>query len=93
MLQYTTGNQSAPHLHAKRKKITSSYTDLLYKKYLPIEAQKAHIFPGLKKALLSIGTFFDNGLQAIFDDKTVLIINKGSGKVMMRCKRDPRSNM
>ena len=37
--------------------IASTYTTLLSKIDLPIEAQKAHLFPGLNKALLSIGTF------------------------------------
>ena len=50
-------------------------------------------FPGVNKALLSIGKIYDHGCQAIFDDKTVLILNKGSGKVMLKGKRDPRSNM
>ena len=43
--------------------------------------------------MLSIGTFFDHGCQAIFDDKTLLIINKGSVKVMMKGKGYPRSNL
>ena len=73
--------------------ITSTHTSLLFKKDLPIQARKAHIFPGLNNALLSIGTFFDHGYQAIFDDNTVLILNKGSRKVMIKCKRDPRSNL
>ena len=73
--------------------ITSTHTYLLSKTYLTIEAQKAHLFPGLNKALLLIGTFCDYGCQAIFDDNTVLIINKGSGKVMMKVKQDPLSNL
>ena len=35
--------------------ITSIHTALISKPDLPIEAQKAHIFPGVNKALLSIG--------------------------------------
>ena len=66
--------------------ITSTHTDLLSKKDPPIAAQKTHIFPGLNKTLLSIGTFFDHECQAIFDYKKVLILNKGSGKVMMKGK-------
>ena len=38
--------------------ITSTHTALLYRKDLPIQSRKAHIFPGLNKALISIGTFF-----------------------------------
>ena len=37
--------------------ITSTQTYLLSKQDLSIAARKAHIFPGLNKALLSIGTF------------------------------------
>ena len=73
--------------------ITSTYTALLYKTDLTVEAQKAHIFPGINKALLSIGTFCDHGCQAIFDDKTVLVLNKGNRKIMMKGKRYPLSNL
>ena len=60
--------------------ITSTHTTLLPKTDLPIEARKAHIFPGLNKALLSIGTFCDHGCQAVLDDEAVLILNKGNDK-------------
>ena len=73
--------------------ITSTHTDLLSKKDLPIAARKSHLFPGLNKALLSIGTFCDHVCQDIFYDNTVLILNKGGGKVMKKGKRDPRSNL
>ena len=66
---------------------------LLYKTDLPIEAQKAHIFPGLNKALLSIGSFCDHVYQAVFNDNTLLILNKGNEKIMMKDKRDPLSNL
>ena len=73
--------------------ITSTHTDLLYKQDLPIAARKSHLFPGLNKALMSIGIFCDHGCQATFYDKTVLILNKGSGKLMMKGTRDTRSNL
>ena len=73
--------------------ITSIHTALLSKQDLPIPARKAHLFTCLNKALLQIGTFCDHGCQATFDDKTKLIINKGSGKVMMTGTRYPRSNL
>ena len=44
--------------------ITSTHMSLLSKPDLSIEALKAHLFPGLNKSLLSIGTFFDKGCQA-----------------------------
>ena len=70
--------------------ITSTHTALLSKQDLPIQAREAHLFPGLSKALLSIGTLCEHGCQATFDDKSVTIINKGSGKVIMKGTRDPR---
>ena len=73
--------------------ITSTHTALLSKKYLSIEARKAHLFPGFNKAFLSIGTFCDHEFQAIFNEKKLLVLNKGSEKVMMKGKRDPRSNL
>ena len=73
--------------------ITSTITALFSKKEVQIEARKAHLFPWINKALLSMGTFFDHGCQTIFYDNTELIINKGSGKLIMKGKRDPGSNM
>ena len=73
--------------------ITSTHTALLTKKDLPIATRKSHLFTGLNKAFLSIGIFCDHGFQATFDENTVLILNKGSGKVMMKGKIDPRSNL
>ena len=58
-----------------------------------IAAWKAHLFPGIKKALLYIGRFSYHGCQATFDDKTVLILNKRSGKVMMKGTIDPSSDL
>ena len=63
---------------------TSMHTDILYKQDLLIQARKSHLFPGLNKDLLSIGKLCDHGCQAKFDDKSVLIFNKGSGKVIMK---------
>ena len=44
-----------------REIITSTHTVFLSKQYLPIQAWESHIFPGLKKAFLSIGTLCDHG--------------------------------
>ena len=63
-----------------REIITSIHMALIAKPDLTIEAQKGHIFPVLNKALFSIGTFCDRVCQSVFDDKTVLILNKGNGK-------------
>ena len=73
--------------------IKSTHTTLLSKKCLTIEAWRAHIFSGLNKALLTIGTFFYHGCQSLFDDNTVLIVNKGNSKIMTKGKQDPLSNL
>ena len=76
-----------------REILTSIHTALLSKTYLTIEARKSHIFTGLSKALLSIGNFFDHRCQAVFDDKKLLILNKGNGEIMMKGRRYPISNL
>ena len=73
--------------------ITSTHTALLYKPDLQIEARKTHIFPWLNKSLLSIVTFCDHGYQEVFDEKYLLILNKINGKIMMKGRRDPLSNL
>ena len=39
-------------------------------------------------ALLSIGTFWDNGCIAVFDDTCVQIINKSRHEILMTRRRD-----
>ena len=73
--------------------ITSTHTALLSQQDLPILSWKSHIFPGLNKALLSIVTLCDHGCQATFNDKYILILNKSGGKVIMKGKRYPCSNL
>ena len=64
--------------------LQSNHTAFLKEKLLPLEAQEAHLFPGLNKALIYIGIFCDHGCLAIFDNKEVTIINKKNGKIIMR---------
>ena len=73
--------------------ITPTHTMLISKTDLPIEARKAHPFPVLNKSLLSIGTFCHHGCKEVFDEKKVPIINKGNGKILMKCRRDPLSSI
>ena len=40
--------------------IASTHTALLSHQDLPLQAQKAYIFPGINKALLSIGTLYNH---------------------------------
>ena len=73
--------------------ITSTHTVLLSRPDLPLQAQKAHIYTCFNKALLSIGTLCDHGCEAIFNDKYVRILNKQSGKIIMRGTQDTRTNL
>ena len=73
--------------------IKSTHIALLAHPDLPLQARQAHLFPGLKKALLSIGTLCDHGCEATFNNKSVHIKNNHSGKTIMRGKRDARTNL
>ena len=75
------------------KIITSTHTSLLSHQDLPVQARKAHLFPGLNKALLSIGTLFDHGCESTFNDKSVLILNKWSGEFILKGTREPCTNL
>ena len=56
--------------------IKSMHTTLLAHPDLPIKAKQAHLFPGLTKALLSIGTLCEHGCEATFNEKYLHINNK-----------------
>ena len=58
-----------------------------------IQAQKAHIFPGLNKALLYIVKLCDYGCEVTFNENSVRILNKWIGKVIMKGTRYPRTNL
>ena len=73
--------------------ITPTHTEIRSHQDLPIQARKSHIFSGLNKALLSIRTVCYHVCESTFNDKSVLILKKGSGKVIMKGTRDPRSNL
>ena len=73
--------------------ITSTHTALLSHQDLTIQAQKSHLFPGINKALLSIGTLCDHEFEATFNDKSVRILNRWIGKVIMKGTRYPRTNL
>ena len=57
--------------------ITSTHTASLNLPQLPPEARKAHIFPELTHALISISMLCKQGLMAIFDDEKVYITKDG----------------
>ena len=52
-----------------REIINSTNTGYLRINNLPEEAQRAHIFPYLNRALLSIGTVCEHGFITVFDDR------------------------
>ena len=62
-------------------------------RHLPEKARKAHIFPGLQKPLISIGTLCDNNCIAVFDEKRVTIYDKTTRQIVMQCHRDPKTKL
>ena len=56
--------------------ITSMHTALLSHPDLPLQSLKANLFPGINKALLSIGTLCDHGCEDTFNDKSARIKKK-----------------
>ena len=76
-----------------REIIESTHTALLNHQDLPFHARQAHIFPGLKKGLLSIEIFCEHGCEATFKNKSFHIKNKQSGRNIMRGTRDARTNL
>ena len=72
--------------------IKSTHTALLSHPDLLLQARQAHLFPGITKALLSIGKFCDHDCEATFNEKSVLINRTQSGQIIMRVTRDTRTN-
>ena len=73
--------------------ITSTHVALLPQHNLPEKACKAHIFPGLQKPLISIGTLCDNNCIAVFNEKRVTIYDKTTGQIVMQGHRDPTTTI
>ena len=70
-----------------------THTSLLKETKIPLKTRVDHLFPGLSKALISIGILCDHGCIAIFEQDNVTIINKIDGKSIMRGGRAPRSRL
>ena len=70
--------------------ITSTHTALLNIPQLPMKARRAHLFPKISHALLSISMLCDEGYMEIFDKQRVYIIKNGS--VLLHGRRDPLTN-
>ena len=73
--------------------ITLSHIALLPQHNLPDKARQAHIFPGLQKPLISIGTLCDNNCIAVFDKKRVTIYDKSTRQIVMQGNRDPNTTL
>ena len=73
--------------------IKLTHIALLPQHNLPDKARKAHIFPGLQKPLISIGTLCDNNCIAVFDEKRVTIYDKTTRQIVMQGHRDPRTTL
>jgi hypothetical protein len=72
--------------------IQSSHTCDLLLAYLPPQAQKAHILPGLvHNSLISVGHLCDNRCNVTFTQEQVAISK--NGKCVMYGSRDPRSRL
>ena len=70
--------------------ITLSHITLIPQHNLSDKAHKAHIFPGLRKPLISIGTLCDNNCISVFDEKRVTIYDKTTRQIVMQGHRYPR---
>ena len=70
-----------------------THTALLAHPDLTLQARQAHLFLGLTKALLYIGALCEHRCEATFNDKLVHIKNKQSGNIILRGKRDARTNL
>ena len=89
-----TGTLSPLPIHMPNGEIIySTHKSLLPNEYLPQEAQRYHIFPGLNKALASIGVLCNHGCIQHFDDNKVSITNKTTNRFLMQGGRDPQTGI
>ena len=88
-----TATQPIPIKMPNEEIITSSHIALLPQHNLPEKARQAHIFPGLQKPLISIGTLCDNNYIAVFDKKRVTIYDKLTRQTVMQGHRDPNTTL
>jgi hypothetical protein len=72
--------------------IQLSHTCDLLLMYLPPQARKVHVLPGLvHNSLISVRQLCDNGCDIIFNKDTVYVMN--NGKCAMIGARDPQSGL
>ena len=82
-----TATQPIPIKIPNGEIITSSHIALLPHHNLPDKACQAHIFPGLQKPLISIGTLCENNYISVFDEKKVTIYDKLTRQIFMQGHR------
>ena len=90
-MEKQTANNPIPIKIPNGDIITSSHIALLPQHNLPDKVCKAHIFPGLTKPLISIGTLCDNNCISVFDERRVTIYDKTMRQIVMKGHRDPRT--
>lgn len=73
--------------------ITSTHLALLPQQNIPLPARQAHVFPQLKKPLISIGTLCDNNCIAVFYADQVIIYDKTTKQTLMHGNRDPTTTL
>ena len=88
-----TATQPIPIKMTNGEIITSSHIALLPQHNLPDKARQAHIFLGLQKPLISIGTLCDNNCIAVFDEKRVTIYDKSTRQIVMQGQREPNTTL
>jgi hypothetical protein len=72
--------------------IQSSHTCDLLLTYLPPQARKAHVLPGLvHNSLISVGQLYNNGCSLTFTQEQVTVSK--NGKCAMYGSRDPKSRL
>ena len=88
-----TATQPIPIKMTNGEIITSSHIALLPQHNLPYKAPQAHIFQGLQKPFISIGTLCDNNFIAVFDEKRITIYDKLTRQIVMQGHRDPNTTL
>ena len=88
-----TATQPIPIKMPDGEIITLSHVEIPPQRNLPDKARQAHIFPGLQKTLISIGTLCDNNCIAVFDEKRVTIYDKSTRQIVMHGHREPNTTL
>ena len=88
-----TATQPIPIKIPNGEVVISSHIALIPQHNLTDKARQAHIFPGLQKPLISIGTLCDNNCIAVFEEKSFTIYDKSTRQIVMQGHRDPTTTL